>query len=107
MTSTLQVRIDSDLRRDADRVFDDIGMDTNGAIRLFLRQVVIRRTFPFEVIGSAAARPETDRERIDRAIDDLENGRNCHFHELIDVDQDESVRKSSRRRRTRAKALVR
>ena len=47
MTSTLQVRLDADLREEADKVFSDIGIDTNSAIRLFLRQSVIRRTFPF------------------------------------------------------------
>ena len=105
MTSTLQIRIDSELRQDADRVFADIGMDTNSAIRIFLRQSVIRRTFPFEMIGSEAAVRESDRARIDRAIEDLEHNRNCHFHELIDV-SDKTSTAAVGRRRSRAKALV-
>ena len=50
-TSTLQIRVDSDLRKDADELFAHAGLDMSSAIRLFLRQSVIRRRLPFEVIS--------------------------------------------------------
>ena len=49
-TSTLQVRIDSDLRRDADELLNRAGLDISSGVRLFLRQMVIRRRLPFDVI---------------------------------------------------------
>ena len=49
-TSTLQIRIDSDLRRDADELLNRAGLDISSAVRLFLRQMVIRRRLPFDVI---------------------------------------------------------
>ena len=50
-TSTLQIRVDSKLRREADALFDKAGLDMSSAVRLFLRQSVIRRRLPFEVIS--------------------------------------------------------
>ena len=49
-TCTLQVRLDADLRKEADELFSSAGMDLSSAVRLFLRQSVIRRRLPFEVV---------------------------------------------------------
>lgn len=49
-TSTLQIRIDSDLRHDADELLNRAGLDISSGVRLFLRQMVIRRRLPFDVI---------------------------------------------------------
>lgn len=49
-TCTLQVRLDADLRKEADELFTSAGMDLSSAVRLFLRQSVIRRRLPFEVV---------------------------------------------------------
>jgi len=107
MTSTLQVRIDSNLRREADGVFADIGLDTNSAIRLFLRQAVIRRAFPFEVISSDPFFHPKNQEFLARGIEDYANGAaHYHEHELIDVRDDAVATRKSPRRTRRAKALV-
>ena len=53
-TSTLQIRIDSGLRKDAERLFTNVGLDMSSAIRLFLRQSVIRHRLPFEVVAESA-----------------------------------------------------
>ncbi|MBQ6008218.1 MAG: type II toxin-antitoxin system RelB/DinJ family antitoxin [Kiritimatiellae bacterium] len=50
-TSTLQIRVDSKLRREADELFAGAGLDLSSAVRLFLRQSVIRRRLPFEVVS--------------------------------------------------------
>ena len=49
-TSSLQVRIDSNLRNEAEMLFSNAGLDMSSAIRLFMRQSVIRRRLPIEVI---------------------------------------------------------
>ncbi len=110
MTATLQVRIDSDLRQAADNVFADIGIDTNSAIRLFLRQAVIRRTFPFEVVCSDPFYHPANQAFIASGIADYENGtQHYHVHELMDADAPVGKKPQSRtsiRRRSREKALV-
>ena len=45
----VQVRVDDATKKDADALFADLGMDTPTAIRVFLRQAIQGRGFPFEV----------------------------------------------------------
>lgn len=49
MTQAIQVRIDSTLKKQADKVLDEIGLDLPTAIRLFLKKVVVTRAIPFEL----------------------------------------------------------
>ena len=48
-TSVIQVRVDEELKKEADALLTDLGLDTPTAIRMFLKQVVKRRGLPFEV----------------------------------------------------------
>ena len=45
--SSVQVRLDADLKRDAEAVFDNIGVDAPTAIRMFFKKVVATRSIPF------------------------------------------------------------
>lgn len=49
MTKAIQIRIDSKLKKEADRVFDELGLDTPTAIRMFLSKSVRTRSIPFEL----------------------------------------------------------
>lgn len=49
MASTIQVRVDDDLKRKSDMLFKDLGTDTTSAIRMFLIQAVANNGFPFEI----------------------------------------------------------
>ncbi len=49
MAKTLQVRIEDDLRTEADEVLHEIGLDVPSAVRLFLTKVVQTRSIPFEL----------------------------------------------------------
>ena len=44
-----KARIESDLKRDAERVFAELGLTTSQAIKLFLKRVVRERGIPFEL----------------------------------------------------------
>lgn len=45
----LTVRIDSDLHEQATALFDELGLDMTGAIRMFLRQAVREQAIPFAI----------------------------------------------------------
>lgn len=47
--TTMQIRVDDDLKAQAEAVFADIGLDTSSAIRLFLKQTVNEGTLPFPI----------------------------------------------------------
>lgn len=49
MTKTLQIRLNEDLRVEAENVLQEIGLDVPSAVRLFLSQVVRTRSIPFEL----------------------------------------------------------
>lgn len=48
-TSLLQVRIDESLKNDASRVFDNLGIDTSTAVKMFLKRVVLDNGIPFRM----------------------------------------------------------
>lgn len=49
MSSTIQVRVDDDLKLKSDELFKELGTDTTTAIRMFLTQAVANNGFPFEI----------------------------------------------------------
>lgn len=49
MASTIQVRVDDDLKTKSDALFKELGTDTTSAIRMFLTQAVTHNGFPFEI----------------------------------------------------------
>lgn len=49
MTKAIQIRVEEKLKHDADIIFEDLGLDTPTAIRLFLKKVVVSKSIPFEL----------------------------------------------------------
>ena len=49
MTTTLQVRMDASLRKEAEAVFKEIGVDATTAVRMFYSKVVRTKSIPFEL----------------------------------------------------------
>ncbi len=45
--SSVQVRLDRKLKKDAERVFENLGVDAPTAIRMFFKKVVATRSIPF------------------------------------------------------------
>ena len=48
-STTIQVRLDAKTKRDAQKVFADMGLDMSSAIKLFLRNVIITESIPLEL----------------------------------------------------------
>lgn len=44
-----QIRIDSDIKKQATVLFKELGLDMSGAVNLFLHQCVLRGGLPFQV----------------------------------------------------------
>ena len=85
-TSTLQIRIDSDLREKADELFTNVGLDLSTAVRLFLRQSVIRRRLPFEIVSENPDPfwSEANQRVLRESIESFERGE-AQRHELIEA----------------------
>jgi len=50
-TALLQVRIEEELKKQADKLFANLGFDTSTAVRIFLNQAIRRGGIPFDIVG--------------------------------------------------------
>ena len=82
-TSTLQVRLDTRLKKDADQFFSAAGLDITTAVRMFLRQVVIRQNIPFDIIAEDPFYSTANQSVLKKSIRQLEAGKG-KAHELIE-----------------------
>ena len=48
-TANLNIRIDSNLKKNAEVLFKDLGLNMSMAINLFLKQAVSKQSIPFEI----------------------------------------------------------
>lgn len=55
MSSTIQIRVEDELKNKSDELFKKLGTDTTTAIRMFLTQSVMNNGFPFEIKLNGAA----------------------------------------------------
>ena len=77
MASTIQVRVEDELKSKADALFKDLGTDTTTAIRIFLTQAVATNGFPFEIkrqIESNPYAPMTEAEMLAKLEKSREQG---------------------------------
>ena len=51
-SATINVRLTPQLKKDAEEVFDKLGLSMTNAIEIYLRQVVMRGGLPFDVVIS-------------------------------------------------------
>lgn len=80
MSSTIQLRVDDELKTKSDELFKDLGTDTTTAIRMFLTQAVAVNGFPFEIKRANKKSFETLSEtemlnRLSRSREHAEQGR--------------------------------
>lgn len=59
-TTPTQIRIDTDIKKAANELFDNLGIDMSGAVNLFLHQCVLRGGIPF-----AIEMPQYSRKTLD------------------------------------------
>lgn len=48
-TTSMNIRLDSDLKREAQSLFAALGLDMTSAVNIFLRQALRQRGLPFDV----------------------------------------------------------
>jgi len=47
--TTLSIKIDRELKAEADRLFNDMGMNLSTAVNVFVRQAVLQQGIPFAI----------------------------------------------------------
>lgn len=88
MSSTIQVRVEDELKKKSDALFKDLGTDTTTAVRIFLTQAVAAEGFPFEIrrqTGTNPYAPMTEKEMLAKLERSREQGK---FRDADDVISD-------------------
>jgi len=109
MTTTL--RIDDDLKRDCEAIFDDLGLSMSGAITLFLKQVARQRAIPFVLscdkipaVGYFTPKMPTIQERASTAMRYAAQMRDTNDREWTLDEINAEIAASRKERRERAKS---
>jgi len=64
-TETIRARVEAKLKADAEAVLDELGLTASDAIRLFYKQVALRKGLPFDVVIPSAATRKAMRDVIE------------------------------------------
>lgn len=85
-TTSVTIRMDENLKKQVEILFDEMGLNMTTAITMFAKAVVRQNKIPFEI----AADPfysESNQMHLRKAIADLEAGKG-QVHELIEADDE-------------------
>jgi len=86
----INIRMDDELKANAELLFSELGMSMSTAVNVFFRQAVRQGGMPFEV----TTKPDlfysaANMQRLRNAIADVESGRSTLTeHELVEVADD-------------------
>ena len=82
-TIDVTIRLDRDVKEQAERMFNDFGMNLSTAFDIFARQALRQGKIPFEIYDPFYS--ERNQARLARSISDAEAGK-VKVHELIELD---------------------
>jgi DNA-damage-inducible protein J len=86
LMAQISLRVDDELKQDAEKVFDEIGLTTSAAINIFLKTVVRENRIPFELSADPFYNKENIAE-LERRIANLNSGKSTlKEHDLIEID---------------------
>ena len=71
-TVNMSIRMDTELKKQADAMFADMGLNMTTAMNMFLRQVVRQGRIPFEI---ATDIPNAETAAAIKEMDDMLNGK--------------------------------
>ena len=89
-TSNLSIRIEPNLKNEAEEVLSNLGLSLSGAVNLFFKQIILNNGLPFEVKMPTKKPMEyellTDKEleeTLDTAIKEVEEGKGVEINEAF------------------------
>jgi DNA-damage-inducible protein J len=85
-TINVTIRLDKDVKEQAEKMFNDFGMNLSTAFNIFARQALRQGKIPFEIYDPFYS--EKNQAELNRRMADVEAGRNLSVHELIEVDDE-------------------
>ncbi len=82
----INLRVDDEVKRNAEKTFDEIGLSMSTAINIFLKAVIRENRIPFE-LSADPFYSKTNIAELERRVADIHSGKSTlKEHELIGVD---------------------
>lgn len=85
--TNINIRMDKKLKEEFDKFCSDIGMSMTTAFCVFAKKAVREQRIPFEITANDPFYSITNRKRLEKAIEDLNNNKGKE-HEMIEVEED-------------------
>ena len=85
-TINVTIRLDREVKEQAERMFNDFGMNLSTAFNIFARQSLRQGKIPFEIYDPFYS--NKNQAELNRRMEDIEAGRNLTAHELIEFDDE-------------------
>lgn len=83
----ISLRVDDDVKYDAERILNDIGISMSTAVNVFLKTVIRENRIPFELSADPFYGKENMAE-LERRVADIRSGKSTlKEHELIEADE--------------------
>ena len=83
--TTLNVRMDEDVKRDFDIFCSKVGLNTSVAVNMFARAVLRERRIPFEITDEIDPfYSDKNQAELNRRIADIESGKANFIHKTIE-----------------------
>ena len=86
-TTNVNIRMDEELKKQAEKLFADLGMNMSTAINVFIRQSIYYGGLPFEVVRRGDFYSDYNQQILKKSIEQLKSGKG-NTHELIEVDDE-------------------
>ncbi|WP_028307902.1 type II toxin-antitoxin system RelB/DinJ family antitoxin [Desulfitibacter alkalitolerans] len=83
-TTNVNIRMDEKLKKQAEELFADLGMNMTTAINIFVRQSVSYGGIPFEIIRRDGFYNDYNQQILKKSISQLDAGKGF-AHELIEA----------------------
>ncbi len=84
-TTSITIRMDEDLKKQAEALFDDLGLNMTTAFTMFTKAAVRQQRIPFD-ISLDPFYSESNMAHLRRGIEALNSGKGTE-HDIIEVDK--------------------
>lgn len=88
-TTSITIRMDEDLKKQAERLFDEMGLNMTTAFTIFTKAVVRQNKIPFEICVDPFY-SEANQAYLKKAAIDMEAGKG-KVHDLIEVEDEKNM----------------
>jgi len=87
---SVNIRIDEELKKQAEILFSDFGMNMTTAFTIFAKAVVRERRIPFEITASDPFYNEYNMIHLKKSINQL-NEKKGTIHDIVEVENEETM----------------